>query len=243
MAVSYPGGKEGAGVWQRIISAMPPHSVYVEAFAGGAAVLRHKLPAIASIAIERDEVPARALRAVLPPGCLVIRGDAVLLLPALRLPADAVVYCDPPYLLSARIRHRTIYRCELSESDHRRLLRVVMALRCRVLVSHYPCPLYNEALRSWRVVVYGAMTRGGYVVQEALWCNFPEPLRLHDSRWVGRDFRERERLKRKRARLLLRLRAMPAHERGFLLDALREVEAASIAGSIGDAGVERSLIA
>jgi len=32
---SYPGGKNGQGVYQRIISLIPPHDVYVEPFVGG----------------------------------------------------------------------------------------------------------------------------------------------------------------------------------------------------------------
>ena len=49
----YPGAKGGAGVWQRIISQMPPHELYVEAFAGSAQVLFRKRPAASSILIAR----------------------------------------------------------------------------------------------------------------------------------------------------------------------------------------------
>ena len=50
---SYPGGKGGAGVYQALINQMPPHSTYIEAFAGGGAVLRHKRPAALNVAIDR----------------------------------------------------------------------------------------------------------------------------------------------------------------------------------------------
>ena len=43
--MTYPGGKAGAGVWQRIINQMPPHRLYVEPFVGAGAVLRAKRPA------------------------------------------------------------------------------------------------------------------------------------------------------------------------------------------------------
>src|SRR6266581_4409135 len=54
----FPGGKNGAGVFQKIINAMPPHACFIEAFAGSGAVLRRKRPAASTIAIDRD---ARAL--------------------------------------------------------------------------------------------------------------------------------------------------------------------------------------
>ena len=34
--MTYPGGKNGAGIYQRIINHMPPHETYIEAFLGSA---------------------------------------------------------------------------------------------------------------------------------------------------------------------------------------------------------------
>src|SRR5579883_1311551 len=50
----YPGGKNGAGVYQQIINRMPPHSVYIEPFLGGGAIMRLKRPAALNIGIDRD---------------------------------------------------------------------------------------------------------------------------------------------------------------------------------------------
>src|SRR6185503_4318140 len=58
----FVGSKGGAGVWQRIISEMPPHDLYVEAFAGTGQVLLHKRPARASIAIDSDAAVCGALK-------------------------------------------------------------------------------------------------------------------------------------------------------------------------------------
>src|SRR5216684_1286815 len=52
--MAYPGGKNGAGVYQRIISLMPPHRVYIEPFLGGGAVWRLKLPAAVNIGLDLD---------------------------------------------------------------------------------------------------------------------------------------------------------------------------------------------
>lgn len=41
----YPGGKNGSGVFQRLISMMPPHDNFVELFLGSGAILRRKRPA------------------------------------------------------------------------------------------------------------------------------------------------------------------------------------------------------
>jgi hypothetical protein len=53
--VTYPGGKNGAGVYQRIINLMPPHRVYIEPFLGGAAIMRLKRPAALNFGIDRSQ--------------------------------------------------------------------------------------------------------------------------------------------------------------------------------------------
>ena len=52
--MAYPGGKAGDGVYQRLISLMPPHEVYIEPFLGGGAIMRHKRPALLNIGIDLD---------------------------------------------------------------------------------------------------------------------------------------------------------------------------------------------
>lgn len=50
----YPGGKNGSGVYQRLINLMPPHSTYIEPFLGSGAVMRLKLPAQVNIGRDLD---------------------------------------------------------------------------------------------------------------------------------------------------------------------------------------------
>lgn len=56
--MGYPGGKAGAGVYQRIINQIPPHDVYVEPCLGDGAVLRRKRPAARTIGVEIDAAVA-----------------------------------------------------------------------------------------------------------------------------------------------------------------------------------------
>lgn len=62
----YIGSKGQDGVWQRIIGQMPPHSVYVEAFAGSAAIFFHKRPAAASVLIDASAAVVADLAASIP---------------------------------------------------------------------------------------------------------------------------------------------------------------------------------
>jgi DNA adenine methylase len=143
----YIGGKASSGVFHRIIGQMPPHSVYVEPFFGSGAVFWNKRLAARSVLIDRAPGPIAKLGVVT--GVSAICGDAIAILPTLTLPADAVVYCDPPYVLSTR-KFRLYYDFEMTDSDHVRLLDVLKKLPCRVLISGYQSELYVHQLQGWR---------------------------------------------------------------------------------------------
>ena len=64
--MTYPGGKAGAGVYQRIINQIPPHSVYVEPFLGDGAVMRRIRPADRTIGIEIDSAVAAEFAGEVP---------------------------------------------------------------------------------------------------------------------------------------------------------------------------------
>jgi DNA adenine methylase len=59
-------------------------------------------------------------------------------------------------------------------------------------------------------------------VQEWLWMNYPPPIELHDYRYLGNNFRERERLKRIKSRWVSRLDRMGDLERYALLSSIAE---------------------
>ena len=52
--------------------------------------------------------------------------------------------------------------------------------------------------------------------------NYPEPFELHDYSYLGDNFRERERIKRKKDRWVLRLEQMPTLERFAILSIIEE---------------------
>jgi site-specific DNA-adenine methylase len=224
MAMStYPGGKNGAGVYQKLICQMPPHDVYIEPFLGGGAVMRLKKPARSSIGIDADEDVLIAFPSDAISNLRLVHADALAWLAAATdLSGDTLVYCDPPYLLGTRRGHRPIYRYELTDAEHVRLLDIITRLRCMVMISGYDSDLYASRLEGWRTIWFQARTRGGTMATEYVWMNYPEPLELHDYRYLGCDFRERERIKRKKLRWVARFSRMDALERHAMMSALAD---------------------
>jgi hypothetical protein len=135
--------------------------------------------------------------------------------------------------MSTRRQQRQIYRYELSVRDHNRLLDIIKSLNCMVMLSGYWSEMYSDALQGWRTDTFTTRTRGGSLAEEWIWMNFPEPLELHDYRYLGEDFRERERIKRKVARWKNRLINMNALEKHAIMAAIAELKnpAAAISGN------------
>jgi DNA adenine methylase len=225
--MTYPGGKNGSGVYQTIINLMPPHRVYVELFLGSGAIMRLKRPALASIGIDSDAAVIQSWQGLEMPGLTIIQGDALDWLAAAyatNVDDDVLIYLDPPYLMETRSCKRQIYRCEFaSQEQHECLLDLISHLTCMVVISGYWSELYADRLQGWRSVSFQAQTRGGSTATEWVWMNFPAPLELHDYRYLGQDFRERERIKRKHNRWKARLLKMPDLERHAILSAIDEL--------------------
>lgn len=152
----------------------------------------------------------------------LLEGDAIEFLEGYPWAGGELIYCDPPYVMSARRSQRRLYRHEMNDVEHRRLLRVLRSLSARVIISGYSTALYAGELRAWHARSFRTSTRGGGTAAEWLWFNFPPPVELHDYRFLGSDFRERERIRRKQRRWKNRLAGMDLSERQALLSILAE---------------------
>lgn len=246
--MTYPGGKNGAGVYQQIINIMPPHAVYFEPFLGSGAVMRMKRPARLNIGSDvklltttvsavleghrhawREDPQAEIRPAYTAKnwdtprhhGYLFTQQGAASLIEDMRPKNDWLVYCDPPYLFQSRRQlARDRYENEMTDRDHIRLLRLLKRLPAAVIISGYQNELYTRMLEDWSTKSFQTTVRGGGTATEVLWFNFPEPTELHDYRYLGTDYRERERIKKKTKRWTQKLGAMPKLERQALLCAL-----------------------
>jgi len=217
--MKYPGGK--GKCYQRLINMMPPHQTYIESHLGSGAVLRNKKPADRNIGIDLDPVVHEMWASTSVASDFErVQADATEFLANFSYTGDELVYADPPYVASTR-RRTKVYRFDFSERDHRRLLMVLRELPCKVMVSGYECPLYNEILEGWRKTHFPAKTHTE-VRQECVWMNFPEPQQLHDTRYLGNTFRDRQTIARRQERLRTKIGSMDPVERSDLVRWMNE---------------------
>lgn len=214
----YPGGK--GKTYQHVVNLMPPHCVYIETHLGGGAVMRHKQAAARSIGIDLDKRVIDAWTATPGMPTELVHGKAEGFLKNYRFTGSELVYCDPPYHPDTR-RQERVYRHDYSEHDHVELLKILATLPCKVLLSGYAHPLYDAMLKGWNLRQFEAATHNG-VRTENLWFNFEPPTRLHDARYLGGDFRERQSTKRRLQRLQSKVVSMDPIERNAFMQWMHE---------------------
>lgn len=224
---SYPGGKSGAGIFQRLINLIPPHRILISAFAGHCGIVRNIRPAEHTIVIDKDPDVCQWWNdwCRSPKGrALEVRNECsitYLMMLACKKPSDTFIFADPPYVLSKRA-HGKQYAHEMTDEQHALLVAVLARIpeSAGIMICGYKSKIYRR-LKHWRSIEHEVPTRGG-LQTERIWMNYPEPAMLHDLRYVGDDRRERERIRRRQVNWRKQLEAMSPLERAAMLSALNE---------------------
>ena len=212
--MTFPGGK--GGLYRQLINLIPVHDTYIETHLGGGAVMRHKAPANRSIGIDVDPDVVRDWQSEAVRGLLVVQGDATDFLRSFAFVGSEFIYADPPYVQSSRRRTR-VYRHELDDEGHVRLLDALCAAPAKVMISGYSSPLYEERLAHWNRVEFSTGSHG-LARTEIVWLNYEPPAVPFDKRFAGATFRERQHIKRKQVRLQQRISELSPVERALFLD-------------------------
>ena len=225
--MAYFGSKATTGLCQPIISLMPPHDTYIETHLGGGAIMQRKPAALHNIAIDLDKRALDNFECGYP--VEKIHGCAHQYLSDYPFQGRELLYCDPPYLHSTRSSKRR-YRFDYEEQDHINLLGLLKQLPCKIILSGYPSPLYDELLSDWRAMELQVANQAG-VRTEKLWFNYPHE-RVNWHTFAGKNFTDRQRIKRKAEGWGKRYQALPHAERLAVLSAMMAVEAQEMAQQV-----------
>jgi DNA adenine methylase len=218
--MSYLGSKATSGWCQPIIAMMPPHDTYIETHLGGGAIMKRKPSALNNIGIDIDPQPLADFQCEYP--LQKVNGCAHQFLTEYDYHGRELVYSDPPYLHHTRTSGRR-YRFDYETQDHIELLTLLKTLPCHVILSGYPSVLYDDLLGGWRTIELQVMNQGG-VRTEKLWYNYDID-RVHWVSHAGKNFTDRQRIKRKAERWAKNYRVLPKAERLALLTSIMAVEA------------------
>ncbi|MEM1339797.1 MAG: hypothetical protein AAF634_05620 [Bacteroidota bacterium] len=234
----YFGGKGGSGTYQNIINLIPPHNTFIVPFLGHCGILRNIRPAAHTIASDIDPFVVSSWQTYygqnrngrfqdqdrIDPVVFKNLDFRYLLLSHELDRPGLVIYCDPPYPLDT-LSGSSQYCFKMSDTDHNDLLDILKSFRhAKVLISTYDNSIYRKELghSNWHKYAFKSTTQQG-MATETVYYNFPFPDRLHDYRYFGKNFKNREHYKLKRERLKARFAKMSPVEQHFYLEALQDI--------------------
>lgn len=219
----YPGSKNQAGVYQNIINRIPPFKTFVEPFAGSAGIARRIYTGDENVILsDIDTCIIDIWNYDGPEEWIKVSMRALELIKLVDLLAtDVFFYLDPPYPLSSRRTGREYYKHEMSDDDHIQLLSTILQLKNNCMISTYPNDLYDQGLKDWSKVEFETRIRTG-MATEVIYFNYEEPIDIHTTKYVGSNFTDRQRIKRKVDRFNGKLSSMPAEDRNAILRAIKQ---------------------
>jgi site-specific DNA-adenine methylase len=244
---TYNGGKSGSGTYQQIINHIPPHNIYIEPFAGhigifrkirrsSISILNDTDPEVFSSIVDycclqrkefdhyHDFFQGSLLDKPTKPIVILRNNDYSVIMDRFKENADAFIYCDPPYPMHKRISQQKLYRFDWEREDqHADFLKLASNCKCAVMISSYPNDQYNAALKGWHTHKFYSTIRGGRRAEEIIYMNYPPPVILHDFQYLGKNYRERDNLKRKVKRNLDKLNRLPANERTAIISSIIQI--------------------
>lgn len=216
---TYPGRKGAAGTWQKIISEIPRCEMFIDAMAGSG-LISSLVPNCKLILNDIDPLTLDKIQFTESVDIEKWNEDYRIIITEFNNGSPyRVFYFDPPYKMETRSYKKPIYRHEWNDENHYDFLMEVSKMSCPVMVSHYPCELYDKFLKEWRQIEYNTMTRAG-LRKEKLYMNFPQPVLLQCPGSIGENFTDRQRIKRKVNRILKKLEKEKPQERAAILSSI-----------------------
>lgn len=223
----YTGAKTQQGVYQFIINHIPKHSLRAELFLGSGAISAHIGSPHGEVVIGSDLDPHVVHAWQADEACrwlLAFNYDYLKTVTELKKyytnSAQTFLYCDPPYLKETRASTIDLYRKEFEEVDHANFLTHAKFWTDNVMISHYPCELYNDMLQGWVKKEFTSQTHAGPKT-DCIYMNYNiNKMQLHTTKYLGNTFTKRQMIARKAERWTKQFAQLHLHEKQYLVDTL-----------------------
>lgn len=219
--INYPGRKSANGVFQLIFNHLAKSHVLLSPFLGSGAIesaahyfsAMHAAQSTLVVSADIDEKVYASWMNVKPPNFLVYPFPWLAFLTNhLKIYPNAVLFLDPPYLLSAIRSNKHLYKYNFVDSDMLQLLHFIKDLPQKVMLCHPICDMLSGILTDWRKVPFTYATRQGKGA-DCLWMNYnPANEQLYTYDYLGDDFTTRQRILKNHKSLTSKFSALSYHE-------------------------------
>lgn len=222
---NYPGNKAIAGYYQSVINLMPPHDVYIEPCLGSGGILRKKKPAHLNVGSDLNETIIHKWNA-----CKLDKSQYLFHNEDCRQTfvrwekSNSIVlfFIDLPYMQETRRNARKLYKHESTLQLHTDVLKLITRSKQYVMMCGYDNALYNGFLKGWNKLSVNVSIHGGRSAKEIIWYNFDKPKQISEYSFLGNDFTDRQRIKRKVKRWVNKFSALPVLEQNLIYHELTQ---------------------
>lgn len=83
---------------------------------------------------------------------------------------NVFMYLDPPYLLGTRTGKQ--YKHEMTDQDHKELLKTILQSKAKIMISGYESKMYNDYLQGWKKATFQSCAEYGKPRKEVVWMNY-----------------------------------------------------------------------
>lgn len=198
---NYIGNKDFSNVIHFLINHLPKSDRYFSLFFGGGGLENSKFTAEANFIC--SEIDPDCKKYEVPPQSIIqFLNYKDLLESFVFTPAD-FIFADPPYLLSSIRARKNYYKFGFTDHDHIEFLNYIRSSPARVMLTHPESKLYSSMLSGWYQEPFTYMTRGG-LFHDTLYTNYSlgSGIELLNYSCLGRDFTDRQRIKRQRFNII-----------------------------------------
>jgi site-specific DNA-adenine methylase len=225
--VGYVGNKNIPGVIEFLINRIPKCNRYFSLFAGGAGLEKSIYTQEAYFQCAEKDTSLHGYFS--DENCLITYNSYQELIQDNVFTSDDFIFADPPYLFSTRLNRNKYYKYEFFYPEHIEFLNYMRSLnnlelkqKPKIMITHPKCDLYEKNLKGWSIVEFEYMTRNG-IFKDCLWLNYdPSELQLLNYNALGKNFIERQAIKRQRNNIIKKFKNMELHKRLALIEALKK---------------------
>lgn len=207
--MNYVGNKGGQVIFPQLINNIPRSRRYFSLFFGAGGLEKHEVFSKTKwICSEKNTDNLKYST----PTAAVVYNDYKVLVEQNNFTSDDFIFADPPYMFSTRAAARIYYKYEFTNDQHVEFLNYMISLNAKVMITHPINELYSSMLEPWYKVPFEYHGHKG-LFKDSMWLNYnPCDIELINYEFLGVNSTDRQRIKRKRANIIEKLRALPKHE-------------------------------
>lgn len=218
--IKYTGHKNINGVYQAIINEIPIITDFYELFCGSCHLSKILLSITTQVNYHINDLSSGVIDKYNFTSAITTTFDAIDIINNINdyEGSNKLIFLDPPYIHASRPNNTNIYEFEMSDLQHLKLFQSIIAANVKIILIHPKGYLYDELINlGWRYKEVSIRYHNKTSI-ERIYMNYEVPSNLLTYQFLGFNFTDRQRIKRKCIRFSQKLLLLPVLERLAIIE-------------------------